>query len=96
MKVYHTSRLSHLSAPTSSKRTRILQLSKSTNLATKDKYNSILIIVDKLIKYLCIIVCTKKFIAKQLKYVVLNRLIQYYNILKVLISNRDKLFTSKY
>jgi len=67
-----------------------------TNLAIKDKYNSILIIVNKLIKYLHIVACKEKFIAKQLKYIVLNQFIQYYNILKKLTSNRDKLFTSNY
>ena len=69
---------------------------KSTNLATKDRYNLILIIIDKLVKYLYIIIYTKKFIVEQLKYNILNRLIQYYNILKELISNKDKLFTSNY
>jgi len=47
-------------------------LSKSTNLATKDKYNLILIIVNKLIKYLYIIVYKEKFIVEQLRYIVLN------------------------
>ncbi len=74
----------------------IIKLPKLTNLATKDKYNSILIIINKFIKYLYIIACKKKFIVKQLKYIVLNRFIRYYNILKELISNRDKLFTSRY
>ncbi len=69
---------------------------KSTNLAIKDRHNSILVIIDKLIKYLYIIVCKEKFIVKQLKYIVLDRLIQYYNILKKLTSNRNKLFTSNY
>jgi len=50
----------------------IIKLFKSTNLAIKNKYNSILIIVNKLIKYLYIIVCKEKFIAKQLEYIVLN------------------------
>ena len=71
-------------------------MSKLTNLAIEDKYNLILIIVDKLIKYLYIIVYKKKFIAKQLKYIVLNRLIQYYNIFKKLTNNKDKLFISNY
>jgi len=66
------------------------------NLATRDKYDSILIIVNKLIKYLYIIACKKKFIAKQLKYIILNRLIRYHNILKELINDKDKLFTSNY
>ncbi len=74
----------------------IIKLPKLTNLATKDKYNFILIIINKFIKYLYIIACKKKFIVKQLKYIVLNRFIRYYNILKELISNRDKLFTSNY
>jgi hypothetical protein len=66
------------------------------NLTTKDKYNLILIMINKLIKYLYIIACKKKFIAKQLRYIVLNRLIRYHNIFKELTSNKDKLFTSNY
>jgi hypothetical protein len=45
------------------------------NLATRDKYDSILIMIDKFIKYSHIIACKKKFIVEQLKYIVLNRLI---------------------
>ncbi len=52
--------------------------------------------IDKLIKYSHIIVCKKKFIVEQLEYIVLNRLIRYYNIFKELTSNRDKLFTFNY
>ena len=52
--------------------------------------------IDKLIKYLHIIACKEKFIAKQLKYIVLNRLIRYYDILEELTSDKDKLFTSNY
>ncbi len=71
-------------------------MSKLTNLAIEDKYNLILIIINKLIKYLYIIVYKKKFNAKQLKYIILNRLIQFYNISKKLINNRDKLFMFNY
>jgi len=39
-------------------------LSKLTNLAIKDKYNLILIIINKFIKYLYIIIYKEKFIAK--------------------------------
>ncbi len=52
--------------------------------------------INKFIKYLYIIACKEKFIAKQLKYIILNRLIQYHDIFKELTSNRDKLFTSNY
>jgi len=74
----------------------ITKLPKSTNLAIKDKYDSILIMIDKFIKYLYIIACKEKFIVEQLEYIVLNQLIRYHNILKELINNRDKLFTSNY
>ncbi len=74
----------------------IIKLSKLTNLATRNKYNSILIIIDKLIKYSHIIACKKKFIAKQLEYIVLNQLIRYYDIFKGITSDKDKLFTSNY
>jgi len=74
----------------------IIKLSKSTNLAIGDQYNSILVMIDKLIKYSHIIACRENFIAKQLGYIILNRLIRYHNIFKGLISDKDKLFTSNY
>ncbi len=74
----------------------ITKLPKSTNLATGDRYDSILIIVDKLTKYSHIIACKEKFNAKQLGYIILNRLIRYHDIPKGLTSDRDKLFTSNY
>ncbi len=74
----------------------IIKLLKLTNLATRDRYDSILIIINKLIKYLHIIACKEKFIVEQLRYIILNRLIQYYDISKELTSDKDKLFTSNY
>jgi len=71
-------------------------LSKSTDPATGNRYNSILVIIDKLTKYLYIIAYTEKFNAEQLRYIILDRLIQYHNIPKGLISDRDKLFTFNY
>ncbi len=52
--------------------------------------------INKFIKYLYIIACKEKFIIEQLKYIVLNQIIQYYNIFKELINDKDKLFTSNY
>jgi len=49
-----------------------MKLFKSTNLVVKDNYNFILIIINKLIKYLYIIIYKKKFVAKQLEYIILN------------------------
>jgi len=74
----------------------IIKLSKLTNSATEDKYDSILVMIDKLIKYSHIIACKEKFTAEQLRYIVLNRLIRYHDIFKELISDKDKLFTSNY
>jgi len=50
-------------------------LFKLTNLTTKNRYNLILIIVNKLIKYLYIIIYKEKFNIEQLKYIILNRFI---------------------
>ncbi len=74
----------------------IIKLPKSTNLAIEERYDSILVMVDKLTKYSHIIACKEKFTAEQLEYIVLDRLIKYHNILKGLTSDRDKLFTSNY
>ncbi len=52
--------------------------------------------INKFTKYLYIIACKEKFTIEQLKYIVLDRLIRYYNIFKELTSNKDKLFTSNY
>jgi len=74
----------------------ITKLSKSTNLAIGERYDSILVMVDKLIKYSHIIACKEKFTVEQLEYIVLDRLIKYHNIFKGLTSDKDKLFTSNY
>jgi len=74
----------------------ITKLPKSTNLAIGERYYSILVMVDKLIKYSHIIACKEKFIVEQLGYIVLDRLIRYHGIPKELTSDRDKLFTSNY
>jgi len=74
----------------------IIKLPKLTNLATGDRYDSILVMINKLTKYSHIIACKEKFTAEQLRYIVLNRLIRYHDIFKRLISDKDKLFTSNY
>jgi len=74
----------------------IIKLLKLTNLAIEDKYDSILVMINKFIKYSYIIACKEKFTIEQLRYTVLNQLIRYYNILKDLTSDKDKLFTSNY
>ena len=61
-----------------------------------EKYDTILVIVDRLTKLSHLIPFNKKYTAEQLGFIILDRLIRYYGIPEVLISNRDKLFTSNY
>ena len=72
---------------------KLLKLKNSTNEKT---YDAILMMIDRLIKYCHIIFFKKIYNVEQLKYVVLNRLIQYQKISKKLINNKDKLFTFNY
>ena len=74
----------------------IIKLSKSEKFVTKEIYDSILMIIDKLIKYSHLISFKKLYSADQLEFIVLNRLIRYHDISKGMTSDRDKLFTSNY
>ena len=74
----------------------IIGLLGSTDPATEVKYNVILIIMDRFIKYAEIIPYKKECTIDQLGYLIFNRLIRHYGILKIIISDRDKLFTSNY
>ena len=74
----------------------IIKLFKSKNSITKIQYNSILMMIDKLIKYSHIIVVQKKFTTKQFEMIILNRLIKYNEISKNIINDKNKLFTSNY
>ena len=59
-------------------------------------YDAILIVVDRFTKQAEYITFRKNFTAVQLAYIINNRVIRYYSILKLIISNRDKLFTSNF
>lgn len=74
----------------------ITKLSLSMNSTTKESYDAILIMIDRLIKYSHIVPFKKEYTAEQLKYIVLNRLIRYHGLPKNIINDRDKLFTSNY
>ena len=74
----------------------IIKLLKFKDSATIIEYDSILMIVNRLIKYSHIISFKEKFTAKQLETIILNRLIKYHGISKNITSDRDKLFTSNY
>ena len=74
----------------------IVKLLRSEDVSIEVKYNSILVIVNKLIKYIHLILYNKKFTVKQTIYVVLDRVIRYHRILESIISDRDKIFKSNF
>ncbi len=74
----------------------IIKLPRLVNLVTNNKYNSIIVIVDKLTKYAIIILYKESYNASQLRFILLDRLIRDYGILELITSDRDKLFISNY
>ena len=74
----------------------IIKLSKSKNSTNEKTYDAILVMIDRLIKYCHIIFFKKTYDIKQLKYIVLNRLIRYQKISKKFINDKDKLFIFNY
>jgi transposase InsO family protein len=59
-------------------------------------YDSIFVIVDRFTKYALMIPYRRDYNAVQLAHILKDRLIRDYSIPKIIISNRDKLFTSNY
>ena len=74
----------------------IIKLSKSKNSTNEKTYNAILVMIDRLIKYYHIIFFKKIYDVEQLKYIILNRFIQYQEISKKLINDKNKLFIFNY
>jgi hypothetical protein len=60
---------------------------------TKVSYDAILVVVDRFTKQAEYIAFWKNFTAVQLAHIINDRIIRYYGILKLIISDRDKLFT---
>ena len=63
---------------------------------TKESYDAILVMVDRLTKYSHIVPFKEEYIVEQLEYIVLDRLIRYHELLKGIINDRNKLFISNY
>jgi hypothetical protein len=72
----------------------IVKLLLLQDLITGIKYNSILVIMDKLIKYIYIILYLEVNIAEDLVYIFLRIIITNYSALEKMISDRDKFFIS--
>ena len=60
------------------------------------KYDLILVIIDKLTKYTEIILFKEAYTTTELRHILLDKLIKLYGILALIISNRDKLFILAY
>ncbi len=74
----------------------IIKLLKFKNLAWEVRFDSILIIVNRLTKYMMFISFRETATALVLMYIILQELISNYELSKKFIINRDKLFTSKF
>jgi hypothetical protein len=74
----------------------ITKLPKSEDPVTKIKYDSILVIVDRLTKYALILPFKETYTAENLGNILIDRLVRDHGMPESIISDRDKLFTSKY
>ena len=74
----------------------IVKLPLAKDTIINIKYNSILVVVDRLMKYAHFIPWKEKRNAKDLAKVILKEIIANHGIPQNIISDRDKLFTSKF
>ncbi len=74
----------------------IIKLPQLVNPVTNDKYDLIIVIIDKLTKYAIIILYKESYNASQLGFILLDRLIRDYSIPELITLNRDKLFILNY
>ena len=65
-------------------------------LITEVEYNSILVIIDRLIKYMYILLYKEVSNAKELAYTFIRTIVTNYKVLEEIILDRDKLFTLKF
>ncbi len=74
----------------------IVKLSRSRERVTRAMYDFILIITDRLIKYEYFLSYIKATFAENLTYTFLRTIVANHELSDEIISNRDKLFTSKF
>jgi hypothetical protein len=74
----------------------ITKLPPSKDLMTKVKYDSILVITDRLTKYAYFINYLESLNAEDLAYTFLCIIVANHRMLETIISDQDKLFTSKF
>ena len=74
----------------------IIKLPKLEDPITKDRFDLILLIVDKLTKYIILILYKETYNTEQLRFLFLDQLVKNNSVPKDIISDRDKLFTLRY
>jgi hypothetical protein len=74
----------------------IVKLPLSKEIFTKITYDLILVIINRLTKYAYFIPYKKELTAEELIYTFNRNIITNHEILKEIISNKDKLFTSNF
>ena len=74
----------------------VVKLPKSKNPTTQKIYDSIMVMVDKLTKYILMIPFKEFYKINQFGFILLNSLIKNHGIPVSIISNKNKFFTSNY
>ena len=74
----------------------IIKLPSSSDTVTGITYDSILVVVDRLTKYAQFILWREKESANKLAKTILKKIVSNHGIPQSIISDRDKLFTSKF
>ena len=74
----------------------IVKLPPSKDPAWGVRFNSILMIVDQLMKYMMFIPFRESATAPVLVYTILQELVSNHRLSKKFITDQDKLFTSKF
>jgi hypothetical protein len=70
----------------------VIKLLLSRDLITGIKYDSILVVIDRLTKYIYIILYLEASTVEDLAYIFLRVIIANYNAPEKMISDRDKFF----
>lgn len=74
----------------------ITKLPKSKESMTETIYDAIMVIVDKLTKYAYFLPYCEFSIAEELAYAIIKVIVSQHGLPRKIISDRDKLFTSKF
>jgi hypothetical protein len=74
----------------------IVKLPPSVKLIIKVIFDSILVVIDRLTKYEYFILYKESLLVEELAYAFNKYIIGNYEILKKIISNRDKLFILRF